>query len=180
MSFASHGFVRFNWHSFAQLPVWRFLLWLSMFEGSYYDCLWCDDKGTWNKKISLAYHRWVEFCHYIYCFVQSGKAFTVKRNKHTHTHTHTHTHKQTNTHTSYYDKQFLSSRTRKNPVHLGSVMMSFSKNEKGWRFFVELISTNPQSISLKKVRVDMEDAIFTGFQIVIYNFLHLYGVRHLP
>ena len=26
---------------------------------------------------------------YIHCFVQSGKAFTVKENKHTHTHTHT-------------------------------------------------------------------------------------------
>ena len=35
--------------------------------------------------------------HYIYCFVQSGKAFTVKGNKHTRTRTHTHTHTYTQT-----------------------------------------------------------------------------------
>ena len=36
---------------------------------------------------------------YIHCFVQSGKAFTVKENKNTHTHSHTHTH--THTHTQH-------------------------------------------------------------------------------
>ena len=37
--------------------------------------------------------------HYIYCFVQSGEAFTVKENAHTHKHTHTNTHTRTHTHT---------------------------------------------------------------------------------
>ena len=36
--------------------------------------------------------------HYIYCFAQSGEAFTVKENKHTHTHPPTHTHTHTHTH----------------------------------------------------------------------------------
>ena len=30
--------------------------------------------------------------HYIHCFVQSEKVFTMKENKHTHARTHTHTH----------------------------------------------------------------------------------------
>ena len=30
LSFTSPGFARFNWYSFAMLPAWRFLLWLSL------------------------------------------------------------------------------------------------------------------------------------------------------
>ena len=48
--------------------------------------------------------------HYIYCFIESGEAFTVKRNKHTHartprarTHTHTHTHTHTRHHQIRYN-----------------------------------------------------------------------------
>ena len=41
--------------------------------------------------------------YYIYCFVQSGKAFTVKGNKHTRTRTHTHTHA---THTQTQELNF--------------------------------------------------------------------------
>ena len=55
-------------------------------EGPCYDCLWRGDKGTWHRIISSVYHRWPELWHYFYCFVQSGEAFTVKRNKHTHVH----------------------------------------------------------------------------------------------
>ena len=84
-------------------------------EGLYYDCLWRGDKGCWHSNISSVQHRWPDLCHYIYCFVQSGKVFTVKGNKHTHartharthtyarrhtdTHRHTQTHKDTHTHT---------------------------------------------------------------------------------
>ena len=35
--------------------------------------------------IYSAQHRWPDLWHYIYCFVQSGEAFTVERNTHTHT-----------------------------------------------------------------------------------------------
>ena len=56
--------------------------------------------------------------HYIYCFDQSGEAFTVKENKHTHTHppTHTHphtptanppTHTHTHIHTHTYQATFI-------------------------------------------------------------------------
>ena len=52
-------------------------------EDSCYDCLWRGDKGIWYRKIFSAYHGWPELWHYIYCFLQSGEAFTVKGNKHT-------------------------------------------------------------------------------------------------
>ena len=84
------------------------------------------------------------------------------------------------TDTSYRNKLLLSSRTRKNPVHLGPVMMHFTKDEGTFRrFSVELISANPQLINLKKVGVDMEAAIFNGFQSVISKLLQLYCARHL-
>ena len=79
------------------------------------------------------------------------------------------------TDTSYRNKRLFSSRTRKNLVHLGSVMMHFIKDEETFRRFCdELISTNPQLINLKKVGVDMEAAIFNGFQSVICKLLQLY------
>ena len=61
-------------------------------QGSFYDSFWCRVKGPWHKYIPTTYHRWPEFWHYIYCFVQSGESFKVKRNKNTH-HTNTHIHK---------------------------------------------------------------------------------------
>ena len=70
LSLTSLRFSRFHWHCFAQLPAWRFLLWLSL---------------TWQQMyltILSAYHRWPKLWHYIYCFVQSGNG-----NKHRHKHT---------------------------------------------------------------------------------------------
>ena len=84
------------------------------------------------------------------------------------------------TDTSYRNKGLLSSRTIKNPVHLGPIMMHFTKDEGTFRkFCVELISANPHLINLKKVGVDMEAAIFNGFQSVISKLLQLYCARHL-
>ena len=71
-------------------------------EGSFYECLWCRDKGPWDRNISTAYHRCPELWHYIYCFAQSGEAFPMKWNKHNinkHTHRYTHTHIFTHRHT---------------------------------------------------------------------------------
>ena len=75
LSLTSRCFSRFKWHCFAQLPAWRFLLWLSL--------LWQQMYLT----ISSAYNRWPKLWHYIYCFVQSGEAFTVNGSKHRHKHT---------------------------------------------------------------------------------------------
>ena len=58
--------------------------------------------------------------------------------------------------------------------------MHFTKDEGTFRkFCVELISANPHLIDLKKVGVDMEAAIFNGFQSVISKLLQLYCARHL-
>ena len=54
-------------------------------------------------------------------------------------------------------------------------MMHFIKNEDTFRrFCVELISAYHQLMNLKKVEVDMEAAIFNGFQSVICKSLQLY------
>ena len=72
------------------------------------------------------------------------------------------------TETSYYNKQLLSSRTWKNVVDLGPVIMHFTKDEETFRrFCVELISAIPQLMNLEKVGVDMDSAIFNGFLSVI-------------
>ena len=84
------------------------------------------------------------------------------------------------TDTPYRNKRLLSSRARKNPVHLNPAMTHFAKNEGTFRrFCVELISANPQLINLKKAGVDMEAAIFNGFQSVITKLSQLYCARHL-
>ena len=82
--------------------------------------------------------------------------------------------------TSYYKKRLLSSRTWKNPVHLGPVKMHFTKDEEIFRrFCVGLISSNPQLINLKKVRVDIDVEVFNGFQSVICRLLQLCYTQHL-
>ena len=84
------------------------------------------------------------------------------------------------TETSYRNKSLLSSRSRKNPVHLSPVMMLLTKDEETFRRFgVELTSTNSQLIKLKKVGLNMELVIFNRFQSVIYKLLQLYCTRHL-
>ena len=82
--------------------------------------------------------------------------------------------------TSYHNKRCLSSRTKKNPVYLDPVKMHLTKDEATFRrFCVELISANPQLIYLKKVGVDVEAAVFNGFQSVICKLLQLYCPQHL-
>ena len=66
--------------------------------------------------------------------------------------------------TSYCNKQLLSSRVRKNLVHLCPVITQFTKDEETFRSFcAEMISANPQLINLKKVAVDIKAKIFSRF-----------------
>ena len=64
-------------------------------QGSFYDCLWRGDKGTWYRNVFTEYYRWPELWHCSCCFVQSVEGFTVKGNKRMHTHSNTHTHTHT-------------------------------------------------------------------------------------
>ena len=88
MLFTSPGFARFNWHSCT----------VASFEGSYYNCLWSGNEGTWHRVISLAQHCWPGLWRYIYCFGSVRRSLYGGR-KYTHTQTHTHTHTQTCMHT---------------------------------------------------------------------------------
>ena len=87
MSFISRDFTGFNWHSFAQLPVWRFLLWLSF--------MWRQSYLIQKIFLSIPSLTWtLALDNSLFCSVM--KAFTMKGNKHKHTpHTHTHTHTHT-------------------------------------------------------------------------------------
>ena len=57
--------------------------------------------------------------------------------------------------------------------------MHFTKDEENFRFCVELISAIPHQMNLTKVGVDMDFAIFNGFQSVICKLFYLYRARHL-
>ena len=86
--FCSRGFARFNWQSFAQLPI--FFFWMS----------------------STAYHCWPELWNYIYCFVQPGEA-RWKDIKHIETHIHTHKHTDTQSAGKYKKKIVVKPRISK-------------------------------------------------------------------
>ena len=84
------------------------------------------------------------------------------------------------TDTSYRNKRLLSARSRGNPVHLGPVMFHMSKDDETFRrFSMEIIASNPNLINLRKIGVDMEAAIYNGFQSAIPKLMQLYCVKHL-
>ena len=65
-------------------------------------------------------------------------------------------------------------------MDLGLVMMHFTKDEGIFRrFWVELISANPQLIKLKNVGMKIEIAVFSGFQSIVCKLLQLYCSRHV-
>ena len=84
------------------------------------------------------------------------------------------------TDTVYRNKRLTSVRSRKNPVHLGPVMFHSSKDDETFRrFCAEIVAANPNLLNLRKIGVDMESAIFNGFQSIIPKLLQLYCVKHL-
>lgn len=85
------------------------------------------------------------------------------------------------TDTCYKNKRLVNIRTGNNPVFLGPLIFHFTKDEDTFtRLAVEMIAMNQVIMSkLRKVGVDMEDAIFNGIKKVIPNVSPLYCVRHL-
>lgn len=56
-------------------------------------------------------------------------------------------------------------------MYLDPIMILITKNEEtSSRFSVELISANPQLISLRKVGANMKTSILNGFQSIICKF----------
>jgi hypothetical protein len=84
------------------------------------------------------------------------------------------------TDTSYRNLRLLSTRTGKHPVFLGPAMLHFTKDETTFRrFCAELICANPSLSNIRKIGVDMEAAIFNGFNSLLKPLLKLFCVRHL-
>ena len=81
----------------------------------------------------------------------------------------------------YKDKRLVSNTTGNHPIFLGPLIFHFTKDKDTFtRFALEMMAIDPLVISkLKKIGVDMEDAIFEGIKNVMPNVSQLYCVRHL-
>eukprot|EP00794_Sanderia_malayensis_P002387 gene2387-2747_t len=84
------------------------------------------------------------------------------------------------TDTCYRNKRIVHSSSGKHPVFLGPAMFHFTKGPDSFsRLALELIAADPGLRNLKKVGVDMEEAIFSGFKHHIPDLKRLLCVRHL-
>ena len=84
------------------------------------------------------------------------------------------------TDTSYRNKRLVNTIDGGAPVHLGPIMLHFTKDEKTFgRFGLEILSANPNLTSISFIGVDLESAIFTGLKTMIPGLCRLICVRHL-
>ena len=84
------------------------------------------------------------------------------------------------TDTSYRNRRLINPRTNDHPVFLGPVLLHFSKDANIFnRLALEMLSFNSNIINLKRVRVDMEGAIFNGIKNLIKNLERLLCAEHL-
>ena len=67
------------------------------------------------------------------------------------------------TDTCFQNKRLINPKTQKNPVFLGPMFFHFTKDEETFlRFGIELFVSRKGMANLKRVGVDMENAIFNG------------------
>ena len=84
------------------------------------------------------------------------------------------------TDTTYQNKRILNASNGNHPIHLAPVMLHFTKDDATFsRLASELLSSNPNSRTLKGISVDLESAIFNGFKKMIPNLNGLICVQHL-
>ena len=82
--------------------------------------------------------------------------------------------------TSYGNKRLVNTLDGGTPVHLGLIMLHFTKDEKTFgRFRLEITSANPDLKNISFIEVDLESAIFTGLKTMITGLCRLVCVRHL-
>ena len=66
------------------------------------------------------------------------------------------------------------------PVYLGPTLLHFTKDTQTFtRFALEIQAFNPETRGIKKIGVDIEDAIYNGVQILFPEAQQLCCVRHL-
>ena len=84
------------------------------------------------------------------------------------------------TDTSYRNKRPVNTIDGGAPVHLGPIMLHFTKDEKTFnRFGSEILSANPNLTSISFIGVDLESAIFTGLKTMIPGLFRLICMHHL-
>ena len=65
----------------------------------------------------------------------------------------------------YRNKRLIGNDSGHHPVFLGPALFHFTKKDQTFtRFALELQASNPEMRKLKKISIDMEDAIFNGVQ----------------
>ena len=70
----------------------------------------------------------------------------------------------------YRNKRLIGNDSGHHPVLLGPASFHFTKEDQTFtRFALELQASNPETRKLKKIGVDMEDAIFNGVQSVTFS-----------
>ena len=84
------------------------------------------------------------------------------------------------TDTAYRNKRILNAENGDNLVHLGPIMLHFTKDSATFgRLALEMLSINSKLKSIRSIGVDLEAAIFNGFKSMIPNLGRLLCVRHL-
>ena len=84
------------------------------------------------------------------------------------------------TDTCYRNKRLVNPRTGDNPLFLGPTLLHFQKDEFTFsRFALEILAIKPEIGNLKKIGVDMEDAIFNGMKSIFKGLNRLLCVKHL-
>ena len=84
------------------------------------------------------------------------------------------------TDTSYKNKRLLNTIYGRVPVHLGPIMLHFTKDDKIFgRFGLEILSAKPNLKNISFIGVGLESAIFPGLKTMIPSLRRLIYVRHL-
>ena len=78
------------------------------------------------------------------------------------------------------NKRLISNTSGVYPVYLGPTLLHFTKDIQTFtQFALEIQACNPETRGIKKIGVDMEDAIYNGVKILFPEAQQLYCVRHL-
>ena len=81
------------------------------------------------------------------------------------------------TDTSYRNKHLVNTIDEGAPVHLGPIMLHFTRDEK--TFELEILSANPNLKNISFIGVDLESAVFTGLKTMIPGLFRLICMHHL-
>ena len=79
----------------------------------------------------------------------------------------------------YRNKRLVNNVSGENPNFLAPSLFHFTKDEQTFRRFAVELLANPRLANLKKIGVDMEEAIYNGLSSLLPNVEKLHCVRHL-